>query len=101
MTFGQFMFKNCGITVDISIQTLTVLRQVQAAIFYFSNPYFPEINKGGKRNTYPPLVQTCSIIAPLDKTDGSGSNGERQTSFIIIIPLSLNILLSNCFIHLK
>jgi hypothetical protein len=41
------MFKNCGITVDISIQTLTVLRQVQAAIFYFSNPYFPEINKGG------------------------------------------------------
>jgi hypothetical protein len=101
MTFGQFMFKNCGITVDISIQTLTVLRQVQAAIFYFSNPYFPEINKGGKRNTYPPLVQTCSIIAPLDKMDGSGSNGKHQTSFIIIIPFSLDILLSNCFIHLK
>jgi hypothetical protein len=100
MTFGPFMFKSCGITADISIQTLTVLRQVQAAILYFSNPYFPEINKGGKRNTTP-LVQTCSIIAPLDKTDGSGSNGERQTPLIMIIPLSLNILLSNCFMHLK
>jgi hypothetical protein len=54
MTFGQFMFKNCGITVDISIQTLTVLRQVQAAIFYFSNPYFPEINKGGQEKYLPP-----------------------------------------------
>jgi hypothetical protein len=100
MTFGPFMFKNCGITVDISIQTLTVLHQVQAAILYFSHPYFPEINKGGKRTTCP-LVQTCSIIAALDKTDGSGSKGERQTPLIMIIPFSLDILLSNCFIHLK
>jgi len=100
MTFGQFMFKSCGITADISIQTLTVLRQVQAAILYFSHPYFPEINKGA-RELLAPSYRHVAIIVPLDKTDGSGSNGERQTPLIMIILFSLDILLSNCFIHLK
>ena len=63
MTFGQFMFKNCGITVDISIQTLTVLRQVQAVIFYFSHPYFPEINKGA-REILAPLYRPVQSLHP-------------------------------------